>query len=152
MRAEMTKKNNNSIIKLRNFATQNTNAKKPIQLLIKHITRETNRHKFDYDQLRYVFKSVRTNCNIEVPRRKQKLIELPTNEDLASFYRSISNPDHKLIFEFLENTGIRVEKLCALEVSRVDLDSNTAMIVGAKGGKDRIVIFGNQLKEACLVS
>tara|TARA_B100000749_G_scaffold280259_1_gene275633 strand:- start:1943 stop:2179 length:237 start_codon:yes stop_codon:yes gene_type:complete len=77
----MAKKKDEKVVKLTDFVTQDSNPKSPLQQLVRHVTRETNRHKFTYDQLRYVFKSVRANCDISLPRRRQRLIDLPTDEE-----------------------------------------------------------------------
>jgi len=106
-----------------------------------------NKHKLDYHQLKYVFKAVRAKCEVAVPRTKKSLIELPTNEELESFFKTIKNPIHTLLFETLLNTGLRIAELCALEVRRIDIEKNTVLVIDGKGGKDRTTVFGNRLKE-----
>lgn len=134
-------------IKLDDFVTQNANAKSPIQVLIKHINREVNRHKFNYDQLKYVFKNVRAACGVEVPSQRRKLYELPSTEEITRFYGAIDNPVHRLIFETLQGTGLRISELCNLQVSRIDFKNNTGFVSEGKGRKDRIVIIGQRLLE-----
>ncbi|MEK6704334.1 MAG: hypothetical protein AABZ06_00950, partial [Bdellovibrionota bacterium] len=70
------------VVKLDDFVTQKSNAKSPVQALIKYISREVNRHKLSYDQLKYIFKSVRSACGVEVPTRGRKLYELPPSEEM----------------------------------------------------------------------
>ena len=143
----MPKKRTDNIEILHDFVTQKSNTKSPIQSCIKSLVRETNKHKFTYDQLKYIFKSVRVKCEIEVPKKKKELYELPTQEQLELFYSVINNPTHKLMFETLEGTGLRVDKFCDLKITRIDWDNNTMFIKNAKGGKDRIIPFGNRLKD-----
>lgn len=138
------------VVKLDNFVIQNVKAKShsPIQNLIHHICREVNRQKLDYLQLKYIFKVVRERCEVTVPSTTgRKLYELPTNEEINRFYAVIKNPIHRLIFETLEGTGVRVDELCSLEVKRIDLEKNLAFISQGKGSKDRIVIVGRRLAE-----
>ncbi len=131
-----------------NFADQNQPAKSPIQMLIKKITKETNRHKLNYQQLKYIFRAVRNNCQIQIPNRSaRKLRELPTRDEIKAFYAVIANPLHKLIFETLEGTGLRVSELCGLMVHRIDFTSNLVFISEGKGKKDRVAIIGNLLLE-----
>ena len=137
----------NKVVNIEDFVAKSSDAKSPIQLLIKAIARSVNQHKIDYDQLRYVFKAVRNQCELEAPNRGQKLYELPTEEEMTRFYGVIEDPVHRLIFEFLDGSGLRVAELCNLEVSRIDFKGNTVFIKEGKGRKDRITVIGNQLNE-----
>lgn len=137
----------NRVVDMGNFVAKSADAKSPIQLLIKSICRGVNQHKIDYDQLRYVFKVVRHLCQLEAPNRGQTLFELPTGEEILRFYAAIENPVHRLIFEFLDGSGLRVAELCNLEVSRIDFKTNTVFVKQGKGKKDRVTVIGNQLLE-----
>jgi len=140
-------KHNSKLIKLDSFAANSANAKSPIQLLIAHIGREVNRQKLSYDQLRYVFKTVRDRYDVTVPTKPKKLYELPTAEEMALFYGAIKSPVHKLIFEVLENTGLRVAELCNLEVGRINFAKNLVFVSEGKGKKDRVTVIGNRALE-----
>ncbi len=129
------------------FADQISNTKSDIQRCIKFLTKETNRNKFNYSQLRYIFRRVREECDIVVNDSKKSLYELPTHSQFELFYSVIHNPIHKLMFEFLQGTGLRVSELSKLEVSRIDFDQNVIFIKEGKGKKDRVVPFGNKLKD-----
>lgn len=147
----MTKNRADNIENIQDFMTQKSNTKSPIQPSIKSLVRDANKNKYSYDQLKYIFKSVREQCQIEVPKNKKELYELPSSRELAQFYNSIDNPVHKLMFEFLEGTGLRVGKFCDLAVTRIDWDNNTILIKNAKGAKDRIIVLGNRIKEKLLI-
>ena len=129
------------------FVNQDSNAKSEIQKCIKYLTREVNKNKYDYNQLRYIFRVVREKCDIEVVENKKVLLELPTKDALSEFYSKINNPTHKLIFEFLQSTGLRVSELCNLEVKSIRFDENIVFIKEGKGKKDRTVPIGNKLKQ-----
>jgi len=148
---ELMKNAQDNIEKLQDFVDQKSNAKSHIQKCIKFLTKEANKNKLDYGQLRYIFRSVRENCDIQVSNDKKSLYQLPTSSELDSFYSVIHNPVHKLIFQVLQFTGLRVSELCKLEVSQIDFDENTIFIKEGKGKKDRIVPFGNKLKEKLLL-
>lgn len=134
-----------------NDVTQLWSAKSEIQKVIKFLVKEVNTNKLNYDQMRYIFKIVRERCEIEIPRPKQALIELPTKEELQKFYSSIKDPIHILLFQTLEGTGLRVAELTSLEVKRIDFDLNTVFVSEGKGGKDRLTVVGNKLKEKLLI-
>jgi integrase len=130
------------------FRSQKTISKSPIQKLILQMIREVNRQKLNYDQLKYIFKTVRAECGVEVPSQSgRKLIELPSQDEIIRFYKGIDSPIHRLVFETLEGTGLRVAELCNLQVSRIDFKNNTAFVSEGKGKKDRIVIVGSILLE-----
>jgi len=128
--------------------TQDPSAKSHLQALIRNLIRETHRHKLSYDQLRYIFKTVRKRAQLHAPRSKtQKLYELPSQTELERFYGQISNSTHKLIFQTLETSGLRVAELCNLQVDRIDFRSNLIFVSKGKGQKDRVTVIGNRLKE-----
>jgi integrase/recombinase XerC len=55
----------------------------------------------------------------------------------------------RAILELLYATGMRVGELCALELGDVDLDSDSVRVHG-KGGKQRVVPFGEPARAALL--
>lgn len=134
--------------KLADFVDQKTAAKSHVQALIKHVAREARRHRMDYHQLRFIFRMARKRAEINVPApQKRRLRELPSTAELSQFYAAISDPMHRLLFEVLEGTGLRVSELCNLQVARIDLAANLLFVSEGKGGKDRVVIIGNRLRE-----
>ena len=120
------------------------------QDLIKLLTKETNKQKLSYGQLRYLFREVRKLTNTTPPKLPKPLFALPTAEELSKFY-SITTPLHKLIFKTLEGTGLRISELCKLEVKNIDFTNNRIFVHQGKGGKDRYTYFGNRLKDQLLV-
>ncbi len=133
------------------FASKVSDAKNLLTPIIRSLIRETNKNKLSYEQLIYIFRRVREKCDIEVPQKPKRLIELPTTEELDRFYYSIKRRDHKLIFQFLEGTGLRVSEFVNLKVSRIDFEANRVFISQGKGQKDRITLIGNKLKEKTLL-
>lgn len=129
------------------FAHGRAGAYSSIQRLIKVIVREVNHHKLSYDQLKRIFKEVRDKTGVEAPKKKESLLELPTDEQLHTFFNSINDPIHKLIFRFLLGTGLRVSELCNLEVSRIDFANNQFFVKEGKGGKDRVGLMSDHLKQ-----
>lgn len=141
------KKSSNNVENLLDFVDQNSNAKSDIQKCIKYLTREVNKQKLNYGQLRYIFRAVRDNCDIEVTKDKKSLYELPNRDQISTFYDQINVTQHKLIFKLLHGTGLRVSEMCSLEVKNIDFKENLILIKEGKGKKDRIVPIGNKLNE-----
>lgn len=117
-----------------------------ITRLSKQLSREARKHKLNYDQLKRIFVNVRKECGVEVPRVKNKMLELPTDANLQKWFDSISDPIHKLIFQTMVQTGLRVNELVNLEVKHIDLANNQALVKEGKGGKDRMIVIGNKLR------
>ena len=141
------KKSQNNIENLLDFVDQNSNAKSDIQKCIKYLVHETNKQKLNYGQLRYMFRMVRERCGIDIPRESKTLYELPSNDQVIEFYSHIKTPMHRLIFETLQKTGLRVSELCNLKISNIDFSENLIFVKEGKDQKDRVVPIGNKLKE-----
>lgn len=137
----------NNVKNIQDFVDQNENTKSEIQKCIKYLVRETNKQKLNYSQLRYIFRAVRERCDIEVTKDKKSLFKLPKACELEKFYNQINSPVHKLIFKFLEQTGLRVSEMCNLKIADINFDKNTIFVSQGKGKKDRVVPLGNRLKE-----
>jgi site-specific recombinase XerD len=120
-----------------------------VRRLIRLIAKEVRRNRLDYGTLRYIYREVRRNCDLVVPRQPKKLVELYTQNEIYRFFSVIEDPVHKLIFEVLLGTGARVSELVSIEVSKINFQANTIHIVG-KGRKERLILFsrrlGDQLK------
>lgn len=141
----MPKTEAQNILNMDNFTTKKGNVKSPISETITLLARNVNKHKLDYDQLRFIMKRVREKCEIEYPKKTKKLPQMPSAKELGRFYLAIDNPVHKLLFETLEGSGLRISELVNLKVSEIDFDNNTLFINQGKGHKDRIAIIGNKL-------
>ena len=126
---------------------QSPDTKSHLRILIKNICREVRRNRVTYLQLKYVTRKVREKCGLEAPSNPKRLKELPTDQEVSRFFSVISDPIHLLICDVLFGTGLRCDELCSLEIARINLAQNTMFIFQGKGKKDRVVIFGNTLKE-----
>ena len=131
-----------------NFVHNNEGAKSPTATVVRILKNEVRKYKLDYDQLRQIFRQVREQCGVDVPKaKKNKLLELPTAEEMNRFFSEIKNPIHHLLFKFLAGTGLRVAEATSLEIERIDFENNQIFISSGKGDKDRVVVIGHKLKE-----
>lgn len=91
-------------------------------------------------------------AGMKLPKFRQRLPEpLGVNEMAALLDAptgfSFSQIRNKAMLELMYATGMRVSELLGLTVDRVNLDDSSARVCG-KGGRERIVPFGNKAKEA----
>src|SRR3989339_213915 len=120
----MHKEHPDNVENMQDFVDQESNTKSVVQRCVKFLEKETNKNKFNYGQLRYIFRAVRERCDIQISEKRKSLYELPTSQELQAFYAVVGDPTHKLLFEFLQGTDLRISELCSLEVSRIDFDQN----------------------------
>lgn len=126
--------------------TQNPWTQSVVTRLSKQIAREAKRHKLSYENLKRIFALVREAADIKVPKTVHKLLQLPNDADLQKWFDTIKDPIHKLMFQVLIQTGLRVNELVHLEVKNIDLENNQALVVNGKNDKDRMIVIGNKLK------
>ncbi|GMO61354.1 MAG: site-specific tyrosine recombinase [Treponemataceae bacterium] len=63
----------------------------------------------------------------------------------ASIYREALIMRDKALFELIYSCGLRISEACSLLIENVHFDENM-LIVSGKGGKERIIPFGNRAK------
>ena len=71
-----------NVLNMDNFVAQNGNAKSHITETINQLVRNVNKHKLEYDQLRFILKRVREKCQIEHPKRARKLPQTPSRKEV----------------------------------------------------------------------
>lgn len=84
--------------------------------------------------------------NIPVQKKKRKLPEVFTVEEVFRIIHSADNIKHKTILMLTYSSGLRVGELVNLKVSDISRDSMRLKVRDAKGGKDRYTL----LSEICL--
>lgn len=146
----MGNKHGLTLIEANNFTSRNTDVKlhrAHIDEVTAMLVRKINQHRLNYHQLKNIFSVVRRKCRVDVPKRGTALYEIPTKQELTLFYSAVKDPVHKLIFEVLEDTGVRVQELCHLRVQDIDFSNNTIFIKQGKGAKDRVTLMSDNLKD-----
>ena len=89
--------------------------------------------------------------SLKIPKINKKLPNHLTIDEMNTFFDKtlkivdISSRD-LLIIDLLYSTGIRASECIAISVNNIDLNKNTIRITG-KGGKTRLVIFGDKTKK-----
>lgn len=124
-----------------------TPAKKKAKLLAKYLREEHP----DYAYLKNVFRHIRAELEIEVPKTPTKqLPDVPTEEEIQRYYKAVwhtRNVQDMVMIKTLLYTGIRVSELINIRLKDVDFACCQIRINKGKGGKDRIVPFPVNFKE-----
>ena len=101
------------------MSIERTSPKKTAKELAKYFRRERP----DYDYLKSVFRHLRDELEIEVPRTPKKLPYVPTESDLKRYYEVVWNSKNfqdMLIIKTLLYTGVRVSEQINIKISDVD--------------------------------
>jgi integrase/recombinase XerD len=104
----------------------------------------------DYNYLKSVFRYLRAELEIEVPKGEKKLPDVPTEEEIRRYYQAVwqaRNVQDMVIIKTLLYTGVRVSELVNIKLENVDFERCQIRINAGKGGKDRIVPFPVSFKE-----
>jgi integrase/recombinase XerD len=103
------------------MTTTRTPPKKKARELAKYLRAERP----DYPYLKSVFRALREELEILVPKREIRLPEVPTEEEIRRFYQSVwncRNFAHMVLIKTLFYTGVRVSELVAIRMAEVDLE------------------------------
>ena len=127
-------------------ATARTPAKQKARQLARHLRAERP----DYAYLKEVFRCLRAELDISVPRASKRLPAVPTEDEIRRFYVAVWHGRRlgdAVLIKTLLYTGVRVSELIAIRLDAVDLDRCQIRITRGKGGKDRVVPFPQNFKE-----
>ncbi len=120
----------------------------------KQKARELARHlrgeRPDYDYLKQVFRHLRAELEIEIPRAPKRLPHVPSEDEIRRYYQAVwqaRNFGDMVLIKTLLYTGVRVSELVNIRLAAVDLDRCQITVVQGKGGKDRVVPFPASFKE-----
>jgi len=126
--------------------THRTPPKKKARELAKYLRAERP----DYSYLKSVFRALREELEIQVPRRETRLPEIPTEEEMRHFYQAVWNCRNfgdMVLIKTLFYTGVRVSELVAIRLDEVDVERCQIRISLGKGSKDRQVPFPHSFRE-----
>lgn len=104
----------------------------------------------DYPYLKSVFRALREELEIVVPRKKERLPEVPTEGEILRFYQAVWNCRNfadMVLIKTLFYTGVRVSELVGIRLEEVDVERCQIRITQGKGGKDRQVPFPHSFRE-----
>jgi integrase/recombinase XerD len=122
----------------------------PASLKAKEIAKLLRCEHPDYNYLKSLFRHLRSELEISVPKEGKKLPLVPTSEELQRYYQAVwktRNVSDMVIIKTLLYTGVRVSELVNIRLSDVDFERCQIRINAGKGNKDRIVPFPISFKE-----
>ncbi len=128
------------------MTTQRTPPKKKAKELAKLLRAERP----DYPYLKSVFRALRAELEIAVPRKEARLPDIPTEEEIRRFYQAAWNCRNfadMVLIKTLFYTGARVSELVAIRLDEVDVERCQIRITQGKGNKDRQVPFPRSFRE-----
>lgn len=81
---------------------------------------------------------------IEIPKAKQKILEIPTEEEVNKLLQACGKSKKgirdRALIELLLSSGLRVSEVCSLTIDKIDLEFNRTLVIG-KRFKERLVLF-----------
>lgn len=88
---------------------------------------------------------------IKNPKKDKKLPNFLQSDELDKIFSSIDTSTplglrNRLIIELLYATGLRVSEITSLKLDEIDINNREIRVYG-KGGKERIVLFGDYAKK-----
>jgi integrase/recombinase XerD len=128
------------------MSTQRTPPKKKAMELAKYLRAERP----DYPYLKGVFRALRIELEVEIPKSEHRLPEVPTEEELRQFYQIIwrtRNFADMILIKTMFYTGVRVSELVNIRLVDVDVERCQIRINQGKGNKDRLVPFPLSFRE-----
>jgi integrase/recombinase XerD len=109
------------------------------------------RERPDYAYLKSVFRALRAELDIPVPRGPKRLPYVPSEDAIRRYYQTVwqaRNVGDIVLIKTLLYTGVRVSELVHIRLDEVDFDRCQVRITAGKGNKDRVVPFPAAFKEA----
>ncbi len=128
------------------MTTDRTPPKQKAKELAKYLRAERP----DYTYLKGVFRALRIELEVEVPKVEHRLPEVPTEEEMRQFYQVVwqtRNFTDMILIKTLFYTGVRVSELVAVRLVDVDVERCQIRINQGKGNKDRLVPFPVSFRE-----
>jgi site-specific recombinase XerD len=102
-----------------------------------------------YNALQFYYKEIWKRSfflNIKQPKRGKYLPVVLSKEEVNKMIEMTTNSKHNCIISLLYGTGVRVSELTHIRMKDIDLDRMLLHVFQGKGGKDRMVVLPQKLK------
>jgi len=95
-----------------------------------------------------VTKILRKDWNVPFPyaRRHKKLPVVLSREEISKIIDATKNSKHKMMISLAYGAGLRVGEVIKIQAKDLNLNELTLLISEAKGGKDRISVLPEKLR------
>jgi integrase/recombinase XerD len=127
-------------------AERRTPAKRKARELARYLRGERP----DYAYLKSVFRALRQELDITIPRAPKRLPYVPSEEEIRRYYEIVwqaRRVGDVVLIKTLLYTGVRVSELVRIRLEDVDFDRCQIRVNEGKGRKDRVVPFPPSFKE-----
>jgi len=84
---------------------------------------------------------------LKYSKESKKLPVVLSKEEVMKLLNAIINAKHKFMISFMYSTGVRVSELVNMHAGDLELERNFGWVRNGKGGKDRMFIISEKLKE-----
>lgn len=78
---------------------------------------------------------------IPMYRKRRKMKNVLTKEELSAFFNACDNYMYKTIFMLIYGSGLRVSEAVSLKIEDIDSKKMRIFVRGGKGGKDRYTVL-----------
>ena len=122
----------------------------PVHKKAKELAKSLRSEQPDYHYLKSLFRELRTELDIEIPRTSVRLPEVPSEDEIRRFYEAVWKARKfadMVLIKTLFYTGVRISELVNIRLCDVDLERCQIRINRGKGDKDRVVPFPQAFRE-----
>jgi integrase/recombinase XerD len=127
------------------------NIRTPVREKAKEIATLLTQEQPDYDYLRELFRHLRKELSVSVPKAEKAIKKIPSQEDIEKFYEYLktdANSKNKVMLQTLLYTGVRVSELINIKITDVNFDGCQIQIQKGVRGEKRVVFFPSLFEEA----
>ena len=82
--------------------------------------------------------------DIKTPKKAKSLPKVLTKQEIKELFHATHFGRNRLMLQFMYGSGSRVSEVVKLKVEDINLKERTAMILGGKGNKDRLIILSKE--------
>jgi integrase/recombinase XerD len=103
-----------------------------------------------YNSLKFFYEQVlrrRLTVGFKFSKTVKRMPTVLSKEEVARLVESAENRKHKLLIQLCYGAGLRVSELVNLKVKDLDFGNRIGYVFDGKGGKDRIFVIPDVLKE-----
>lgn len=85
--------------------------------------------------------------DIRFAKRNKRLPVVLSREEIRSIIAGVVNVKHRLMITLAYGAGLRVSEVVSLRVRDLDFENVRLWVRGGKGGKDRVTIFPERIRD-----